>query len=223
LNKKKIEGFTKQKNGLFISYTMVSLLDGSDKIIDSVLSDMDGAFMFRVETDKNYTLVGKNSSYLDGTAFATTLGLDTIIKADIILLKKPVAEQIKEKAADLAKILELNEIYFDMNKSNIRGDAKLELDKIVAIMNEYPNMRVELKSYTDCRASMGYNQRLSDQRAMSTAKYIKSRIKKPSRIYGKGYGETKFSSACPCENNAITNCTDIEYQAERNTQFIIIK
>jgi hypothetical protein len=74
---------------------------------------------------------------LDGTAFVTTLGIDTIIKADIILLKKPIADQIKEKAADLSKILELNEIYFDMNKSNIRGDAKLELDTMGSDFESY--------------------------------------------------------------------------------------
>jgi outer membrane protein OmpA-like peptidoglycan-associated protein len=145
-----------------------------------------------------------------------------IIKADIILTKIPIKEQIKAKA-DLAKILELNEIFFDLNKSTIREDAKVELDKIVAIMNEYPKMRVELSSFTDCRASEKYNQILSDSRAKASAKYIKSRITKPSRIFGKGYGEVKNSSNCPCENNAITECTEAQYQEARKTVFTILR
>ncbi len=89
-------------------------------------------------------------------------------------------------------------------------------------MNQYPKMVVEVHSYTDCRASEGYNQLLSDRRAQTTLKYIKKNISKPSRISGKGYGETKLSINCPCENNNITNCTDEEYKAQRNTEFIII-
>jgi outer membrane protein OmpA-like peptidoglycan-associated protein len=82
---------------------------------------------------------------------------------------------------------------------------------------------VALKSYTDCRATVGYNQRLSERRALSTTNYIKSKITNPNRITGVGYGETKVSSTCACENNALTNCSENEYQMQRNTEFVIIK
>ena len=76
---------------------------------------------------------------------------------------------------DIASIIEINPIYFDLNKSNIREDVARTL-KIVEIMNEYTSMVVELGSHTDCRASQGYNRNLSDRRAKSSANFIKERI-----------------------------------------------
>ena len=93
---------------------------------------------------------------------------------------------------DIATIIEIEPICFDLNKSNIRDDAAKELDKIVDVMNEYSTMVVELGSHTDCRASKIYNASLSDRRAKSSAIYIKARISNPERIYGKGYGESKL-------------------------------
>lgn len=124
---------------------------------------------------------------------------------------------------DLATLIDIQPIYFDLNKFNIRPDAALELDKIVKIMTEYPNMEIELGSHTDCRGSKAYNTRLSQQRATSSAKYIKSRIKNPARIYGKGYGETQLKNGCACEGTQKSDCTEEEHQANRRTEFIIKK
>jgi peptidoglycan-associated lipoprotein len=84
-------------------------------------------------------------------------------------------------------------------------------------------MVVKLSSFTDCRASEEYNQILSEKRAKSSVKYIQQRITKPSRISGVGYGEKQNSTACPCENDAISHCTEEEYQNARSTTFIIVK
>jgi len=124
---------------------------------------------------------------------------------------------------DLAKLFSINPIYFDLNKFNIRGDASFELDKIVAIMNAYPTVVIELGSHTDCRASYAYNMKLSDNRAKASAAYIKQRITNPDRIYGKGYGESKLVNRCACEGNVKSDCTEEEHQKNRRTEFIIIK
>mgnify|MGYP001460701969 FL=1 len=123
---------------------------------------------------------------------------------------------------DIAKIIEINPIYFDLNKSNIRDDAATELLKIVNVMNEYPSMVVELGSHTDCRASQTYNRNLSDRRAKSSASFIKERITNPERIYGKGFGESKLKNKCECEGSKIVPCTEEEHQENRRTEFIII-
>jgi len=124
---------------------------------------------------------------------------------------------------DLATIFEINPIYFDLDKYNIRPDAALELDKIVVIMNQYPTMVIELGSHTDCRASYAYNIKLSDNRAKSSAAYIKQRISNPERIYGKGYGESKLVNGCACEGNVKSDCSEEEHQRNRRTEFRIIK
>jgi len=105
----------------------------------------------------------------------------------------------------------------------IRPDAAVELDKIVEIMNKYPNMIIELSSFTDCRGANSYNLKLSNQRAQATVDYIKKRITKPSRISGKGFGETKLLNHCDCDGNKKYDCTEEEYQQNRRSEFRIIK
>ncbi|MCC6372308.1 MAG: PD40 domain-containing protein [Bacteroidia bacterium] len=124
---------------------------------------------------------------------------------------------------DLSKLIEINPIYFDLNKFNIRPDAAKELDKIVKVMTEYPNMFIELGSHTDCRAPIAYNASLSDKRAKASAAYIKLKISRPERIYGKGYGESKLKNGCACEGTIKSTCTEEEHQQNRRTEFIIVK
>ncbi|MCF6366141.1 MAG: OmpA family protein [Bacteroidales bacterium] len=124
---------------------------------------------------------------------------------------------------NLGQILEINPIYFDFNKYNIRPDAANELDKIVKIMNEYPKMEIELSSHTDCRGSSIYNLKLSDKRAKASAHYIKVRITNPTRISGQGYGENKLINKCGCEGGQKVECTEAQHQQNRRTEFKIIR
>ncbi len=128
-----------------------------------------------------------------------------------------------EVGMDIAKIIDIKPIYFDVNKSEIREDAAIELDKIVQVMNDNPVMEVELGSHTDCRASAAYNLSLSDRRAKSSAEYIQDKIVDPERIYGKGYGESKLVNKCECEGSKKVPCTEEEHQDNRRTEFTIIK
>jgi outer membrane protein OmpA-like peptidoglycan-associated protein len=124
---------------------------------------------------------------------------------------------------DLASIIEINPIYFDFDKYDIRADAEVELKKIVKVMNENPSMVIELGSHTDCRSSIDYNQKLSENRAKASAAYIQKRISNPERIYGKGYGESKLKVNCPCEGAVKSSCSKKEHQKNRRTEFVIIK
>ena len=128
-----------------------------------------------------------------------------------------------EVGADIGKLIDINPIYFDLNKSNIREDAAVELDKIVKVMKENPTLEIELQSHTDCRASRGYNQALSDRRAKSSAKYVQEHIENANRIYGKGYGESQLVNKCECEGSKKVPCTEEEHQQNRRTEFKIVK
>lgn len=127
-----------------------------------------------------------------------------------------------EEVEDLGDLVVINPINFDLNKFNIREDAKVELDKIVTIMNTYPDMIVELGSHTDCRGSKAYNTRLSDKRAKASANYIKSKISNPERITGKGYGETRLINDCDCEGSKKSDCSEEEHAKNRRTEFRVI-
>ncbi len=128
-----------------------------------------------------------------------------------------------EVGMDLAKMIDLKPIYFDLGKATIRPDAATELDKIVQVMNEYPGMYIELGSHTDCRSSAKSNLKLSDQRAKASAAYIVKKGIKSERIVGKGYGETKLLNTCACEDKVISTCTEEEHSINRRTEFIITK
>jgi outer membrane protein OmpA-like peptidoglycan-associated protein len=129
-----------------------------------------------------------------------------------------------EVGTDLAKAIDLKPIYFDLAKFNIRPDAALELDKIVAIMNEFPTMVVELGSHTDCRGTAAKNLELSQKRADASADYIKSRIKDPWRISGKGYGESKILNGCTCEGpKKQPKYTEAQHAVNRRTEFLVVK
>lgn len=124
---------------------------------------------------------------------------------------------------EVAELVKINSINFDLNKYNIRPDAEVELNKIVEAMNKYPGMTVELGSHTDCRASKAYNEKLSDRRAKASAAYIASKITDPDRIYGKGYGESRILNGCECEGRVKSDCSEKEHEKNRRTEFRVIK
>jgi outer membrane protein OmpA-like peptidoglycan-associated protein len=188
---------------------VVTASNGSTSVLDEKLNIGD-----KVELE----ITLSKSGYLDKTVKVTvnvnarTINISELM--DISMSKLVVG-------GDLTDLIAINPIYFDLGKSVIRKDAALELDKIVKIMNDYPKMKVELGSHTDCRSSMVSNQKLSDKRAKASADYIKSKITNPSRIYGVGYGESRLKVNCPCEGTVKSDCSEEEHQKNRRTEFII--
>ncbi|OQY42130.1 MAG: hypothetical protein B6242_16530 [Anaerolineaceae bacterium 4572_78] len=211
---KLLRGTSLEQDGDTIPFAFISLYSEEGVLIDSVMSDSIGAYEFVVLADKLYTLKGEKASYFDGRNSADTHVDEEIIIVDLVLL-----QDIKV----LAEIIEINPIYFDFDKSNIRPDAAIELDKIVEVMNKYDSLVVELGSHTDCRGSKAYNEQLSDRRAKSSAKYIKARITNPERITGKGYGEYRLLNGCECEGDVQSDCSKEDHQMNRRTEFRVIK
>lgn len=115
----------------------------------------------------------------------------------------------------IGKAIKIDNIYFDLSKWNIRPDAAKELDKIVKLLNDNPEIVIELSSHTDSRGSSISNEVLSDKRAKSSAAYIVSKGISESRITGKGYGEYKLINRC----SDGVKCSEKEHQQNRRTEF----
>lgn len=142
---------------------------------------------------------------------------------DLSSLINPVLTK-SDAGTDLASIIGVNPIYFDYNKSDIRPDAAKELDKIVKVMKENPSIKIELGSHTDSRGDAPANMRLSDRRAKSSAAYIVSQGIDPSRITGKGYGESKLIvSDAQIARMATYEEKEAGHQKNRRTEFLIVK
>ena len=211
--------------------------------VKSTMTACDGSFQEVYYTSANGDFTEALNNKLNDNVCFTILyekaGYESLEKRYSFILDHPgqynLAEQLVRKTTggidvvpprDQPRVdpdeIVINPIYFNLDRCNIRPDAKVELDKIVSLMTQYPNLTIELSSHTDCRARKKYNQVLSDCRAKTTLKYIQSRISNPSRISGQGYGETRLTNGCACEPTNDSNCSDAEHQLNRRTEFIII-
>lgn len=124
------------------------------------------------------------------------------------------------KKEDNMEKVDINPIYFDYDKYDITLQAITELDKVVYVMQNFPNIIIKIESHTDSRGKDAYNLTLSENRAQSTYKYIISKGIDPARIESvKGYGETRLRNKC---SNGI-KCTEEEHQLNRRSDFIVVK
>ena len=133
----------------------------------------------------------------------------------IVPLRKRMQEISVGK--DIGKIIEIEKIYFDLDKANIRPDAAIELSKIVSVLKRYPDVSIEIGSHTDSRASKAYNQKLSQNRALAARNWMIDKGINAERITAKGYGESQLVNGC--KDNI--ECTEEEHQQNRRSEFII--
>ena len=214
---KMIKGVLKdsEKNDV-IADGVIVLSDKTMKEVARQKTKADGSFAFdKVDCkDLYYYLRAEIGDYV-----TTEVKVDLNVEGDVFyeFMIKP-REIAIDKDVDLAKVLNIKEIYFDLDKSDIRPDAAVELAKIVEVMREYPKMKIDIRSHTDSRASDEYNLRLSDRRAKSTLEWIVKQGIERKRLTAKGYGETQLVNGC---SNGVP-CTEEEHQANRRSEFIII-
>ena len=123
---------------------------------------------------------------------------------------------------DMPKLKTPSPIFFDFDKFTLLEKYKDRLDAVLEILNSYPEIKIEVNSYADCRGSNEYNLKLSIKRNESVLNYIHQRIEKSERVFGKGLGEENIESLdikneCPC-----CSITEEEHQQNRRTEFKII-
>jgi outer membrane protein OmpA-like peptidoglycan-associated protein len=126
-----------------------------------------------------------------------------------------------EPVLDLKILADLNKIYFDFNKSNIRPDAAIELNKVVKLMTQtYPEMVIRLEAHTDPVGSNAYNDRLSERRAKSSYEYLIANGVPENRILSyKGFGKRKTINGCTSKKD----CNNEELELNRRTEFPIVQ
>lgn len=134
-------------------------------------------------------------------------------------LQTPFTRKVQKVkvGSDLAKTFNIKIIYFDLDKSNIRKDAAVDLAKIVEVLKENPTMKIEIKSHTDSRQTSSYNLKLSKRRAESTAKWMINNGIEASRLQWNGYGESQLINKC----SDGVDCSEEEHQMNRRSEFII--
>lgn len=208
-----IEGVvTDAQSGLPLEDATVTLTDSDDKFFRSVKTDSKGHYLAETNKFDSYLVrVTKDKYDADEVLSKPNVEHQTI---DFTLQPNEVAI---EEGVDLAKVLNIPMIYFDFDKSNIRQDAKVELEKVLAALNQYPQLKLEIRAHTDSRGNDAYNQKLSQRRATSTLKYLVDNGVDESRLSAIGMGETNPVNGC---TNGV-KCSADEHQKNRRSEFII--
>ncbi|MBL0741855.1 OmpA family protein [Chryseolinea lacunae] len=214
--------YTKDKEDqlVLLPNTKVSLLDGKGEIMQDFVTGNDGKFLFRVYENEDYTLMGQTDGYLMKREGYTTKGksvdvttlkelLTTITLDTIVVLDK----------IEINKIFPLENIYYNFARWEIREDAAKELNNLVQLLIDNPEIKIELGSHTDSVDTESYNLDLSQRRANAAVQYIIQHGISPDRIVAKGYGESK-----PIARNTNPDGTDnpVGRQKNRRTEFKIL-
>ena len=199
-----------------IPYARVVFLDSQMNEITQVLTNKKGEYTFEVACGEQYYVRTINQDYDVKEVKATIPSTSGKTIASIAVGKKIV--ELKEQD-DIFVKMGINFIYFDLDKSVIRQDAALELEKILDVMKQYPAMTVDVRSHTDSRQTTKYNESLSDRRAKETIAWLVRNGISKDRLTGKGYGESQLVNKCA---DGAT-CTEAEHQANRRSEFIILK
>ena len=200
------------KDLVILGNSSVKLLDNEGTVIEETFTDDNGQFEFKVFTDEDYILIGEKENYFSTRGDFSTIGkeLDKSKLVEFITNVEFEKNLILDRIV-VNKSIVLDNIYYDLDKADIREDAALELDKLVIILKDNPNISIELSSHTDDRSSVEYNQDLSQRRAESAVSYILSKGIDQNRISAKGYGESQL---------IIQNAqTEEEHQINRRTEF----
>ncbi|MEG1026034.1 MAG: OmpA family protein [Flavobacterium sp.] len=206
---------TDAESGIILPGTKLTLYDSQQVVVSTTISNAEGKYSFAVECGKSYNVRAVKTDYATKEVMVNIGKVsgktDLPIALDKIICKVAIGD-------DLGKCFGIKMIYFDLDKSNIRVEAALDLEKILDVLNQNPTMKLDIRSHTDSRATHQYNEALSDRRAKSTIAWlIKNGVAK-NRLTGKGYGETQLVNKC---SDGVP-CTEEEHQMNRRSEFIIV-
>lgn len=189
---------------------VVSLTNDQDGDVKQDNSDGKGAFLFRLNKNSSYSIVGVKEHKLSDIERASTIGLtrSTTLFVDLEL-------GVDDFDCGKGTVLDVK---YEYDKWFLTTNAKFELDRLVRYMQDHSGARIELSSHTDSRGTNQYNQTLSQKRAQSAVDYIVANGISNNRIIAQGYGETRLLNQCA---DGI-NCSEAEHRINRRTEAKLI-
>ncbi|WP_264536227.1 OmpA family protein [Flavobacterium sp. N1736] len=213
----------------------LSLFNEASQFISEAVSDQNGNYIFpNIKCGKKYFIKTSKTDYeikeiplaIKRLSGKTTLPIAiqkkfTPLVAKTIVVKatkvNPVIIKSIKVGTDLAKLLHIPMNFFDLGKATIKKSSEPDLMKIVDILNQYPTLKLDIRSHTDSRQSAENNMILSEKRAQSTKNWLIQKGIDGNRLNAKGYGETQLVNRCADG----VKCTEKEHQQNRRSEFII--
>lgn len=171
-----------------------------------------GTVQFTLDGEKIYDVKFEKEGFFTKTGEISTIG----VEPGMLEIERYI--DLNLERIEIGKGIKIENIYYDYNKSFIRPDAALELNKIVLLMIDNPTIKVEMGSHTDARGSDAYNLKLSQRRAKAAMDYIIAQGIDKDRMSSKGYGETTLINNC---KDGVT-CSDELHEENRRTEFKVV-
>lgn len=153
-------------------------LVGSDGTSLETNSGVDGKFKFKLKPETDYIVITQKVNYLKGKAKESTKGLTKSRDIVIDIFMSPI---------DI--VIEVENIFYDLNMADLRPESTVALDDLVEILNDNNTITIELSAHTDFRGTTESNIDLSQRRAQSVVDYLIKKDIKSERLTAKGYGE----------------------------------
>lgn len=177
-------------------------------------TDEEGLVTIELAKDTEYNFLASKQNYLTNTGNFSARGIGEDPNNPV---QRFEVEIVLDKIF-LNKEIRLENIYYDLDKWDIRKDAEPTLNALAENLKLNPAIRIQLSSHTDCRASDSYNELLSQRRAQAAVDYLIAKGIDASRLTAKGYGESQPEVNCIC-----TRCSEDQQQLNRRTTFKIIE
>jgi len=205
-------------NASLFNYATNAPLGGAKVIItdpvtgkkDTVFADANGMVDYYLDPNKKYKAEIYQGGRLIGSADVDTHGWATN--------GEPISQNFSVAPIMPGSAIQLPNIYYNFNDATLRPDAQKDLNMVVALMRQQPNLTVELASHTDCRGGSQYNQSLSQRRAEGVVEYLTRQGVDSKRLRPVGYGESEPRNRC----TDGTNCTEQEHARNRRTEVRIL-
>jgi peptidoglycan-associated lipoprotein len=219
-----------------VKVTIRNLTDGTEQM---VITDGDGKFNVPLLKGNEYQISTEVDGHFKKSEIISTVNTtdDTIqgvIELEEIYIKdKPdtanngggdkggsnggVASGNGNKTGKGSGVYDIPEIHWDYNKWDIRNDALPYLDQLVKLFRENNNLKFELRSHTDCRGSLEYNDDLSQKRAKAVTDYLVKKGVNRGSLVSKGYGERELLNDC----TDGVYCDEAKHEENRRTEFIV--
>jgi len=193
----------------------VKIIDEENNEVSSTITDSKGEYILTLDCSKGNFVRASMEGYIPSEEFLpVSYGKPRIV--DFYLERDVVTGGFGD---DLAKLLQLSTIYFDLNKYNIRPDAEIEIQKVIVAMEKYPSLKIKVNAHTDSRGNDAYNLWLSQKRAESTVDYMVSKGISRDRLAGEGFGEKLLLNEC---DDGVP-CSREKHQLNRRSEFIILE
>ena len=174
-----VKGWVYEKDGYELPEALVYMVgnDGTNKKLNV---KGDGSFTELINPNVDYVFLGTCKGYLNHTE---ELRVEPVLESEEYTLQFPLAS--------LTAPVLIRNIFYDFDKATLRPESTTALDSLVEMLNENPNITIELSAHTDYRGSAEYNERLSQRRAESVVNYLIEKGIAQDRLKPVGYGKMK--------------------------------